>query len=399
MQFTDAVTVAGTRRRDDGSLLADARIARTGVQTYAGHEVGKPDMAIVKVYRPGTEVFSEDTLRSAAHRPVTNDHPDELVSSDNWKDHAVGQTGDEIMGEGIFIRVPLMVSDGATIKLIEDGKRELSAGYTCDLDFTSGKTPSGEAYDAIQKNIRINHVAIVQAGRAGSQVRIGDGAASWGVSPVTSQAEEKGSPMADNLRKVLVDGLQVETTDAGAAAIDKLQKDSAAIAQRLSDAETTHKAKLAEVEKTNADAIKAKDAELAKKDEEIGTLKADKKKLEDSAPKPADIDKMVAARAELLTMVKAIDAKIEVDGKSEVDLRRAAVKSKLGDAFAQDSVPDAEIAGMFKAIAKDVKPADPFRTVVSGGLQNTNDADKAVVDAYAAMVQDMTAAYQPAKAN
>jgi len=397
MQFTDAVTVAGTRRRDDGSLLADARIARTGIQLYAGSEVGKPDMAMVRVYRPGSEVFSDETLRSAAHRPVTNDHPAELISADNWKAHAVGQTGDEITGEGIFIRVPLMVSDGATIKLIEDGKRELSAGYTCDLDFTAGKTPSGEAYDAIQKNIRINHVAIVQAGRAGKEVRIGD-ASKWGASPVTSQAEEKGSPMADNLRKVLVDGLQVETTDAGAAAIDKLQKDNAAIAQRLTDAETTHKARLADVDKAHADAIKAKDAELAKKDEEIGTLKADKKKLEDAAPKPADIDKMVAARAELVTTVKAIDAKIEVDGKSDADLRRAAVKSKLGDAFAQDSVPDAEIAGMFKAIAKDAKPADPFRTAVSGGLQNTNDADKAVVDAYAAMVKDMTSAHV-AKAN
>jgi hypothetical protein len=53
MQFTDAVTVAGTRRRDDGYLVADARIARTGVQLYAGHEVGKPDMASVRVYRPG----------------------------------------------------------------------------------------------------------------------------------------------------------------------------------------------------------------------------------------------------------------------------------------------------------------------------------------------------------
>jgi hypothetical protein len=113
MQFTDAVTVAGTRRRDDGYLVADARIARTGIQTYHGSEVGKPNMAAVRVYRPGSEVFSEDTLKSAAHRPVTNDHPEEHVTSKNWKDYAVGQTGDEVTGEGIFIRVPLMVSDEA----------------------------------------------------------------------------------------------------------------------------------------------------------------------------------------------------------------------------------------------------------------------------------------------
>lgn len=162
MQFTDDAVVAGTRRREDGYLVADARIARTGIQHYRGDEVGKPDMAMVRVYRPGTEVFADETLKSAAHRPVTNDHPIEMVTSENWKQHAVGQTGDEVAGEGIFIRVPLMVSDEASIQQIESGKRELSAGYTCDLDFTPGKTPAGDAYDAIQKNIRINHVAIVQ---------------------------------------------------------------------------------------------------------------------------------------------------------------------------------------------------------------------------------------------
>jgi hypothetical protein len=47
MQFTDVVTVAGTRRRDDGYLVADARIARTGIQNYLGWEVGKPDLALV----------------------------------------------------------------------------------------------------------------------------------------------------------------------------------------------------------------------------------------------------------------------------------------------------------------------------------------------------------------
>lgn len=392
MQFTDAVTVAGTRRRDDGYLVADARIARTGVQVYLGSEVGKPDMATVRVYRPGAEVFAADTLRSAAHRPVTNDHPAELVSADNWKQHAVGQTGDEITGEGIFIRVPLMVSDGETIKLIEDGKRELSAGYTCDLDWTAGETPTGEAYDAVQRNIRINHVAIVGRGRAGSQVRIGD-AAQWGPAPITPTPEKETRAMSDALRTVVVDGLSVSTTDQGAQAITKLLKDLESSAAKLADVERAHQAKLAGAETAHADAIKAKDAELAKKDEEIGTLKADKKKLEDAAPKPADIDKMVAARAELVTTVKAIDTKIEVDGKSDADLRRAAVKSKLGDAFAQDSVPDAEIAGMFKAIAKDVKPADPFAAAVKSGVKPTNDAGN-VATAYQAMTDHLTSAWQ-----
>ncbi|MBP2238095.1 hypothetical protein J2Z31_004622 [Sinorhizobium kostiense] len=52
MRFIDASTIAGTRRTADGYLVADVRTARTGIQLYAGHEVGKPQMQVVKVYRP-----------------------------------------------------------------------------------------------------------------------------------------------------------------------------------------------------------------------------------------------------------------------------------------------------------------------------------------------------------
>jgi len=126
MKFTDTVAVAGTRRREDGYLVADARIARTGIQSYLGDEVGRPDMARVRVYRPGAEVFSRETLKSAAHRPVTNDHPPDLVTAENWKQHAVGQTGDEVRGEGIFLRVPLMVSDASAIRSSASASRRAS---------------------------------------------------------------------------------------------------------------------------------------------------------------------------------------------------------------------------------------------------------------------------------
>lgn len=379
MQFTDAVTVAGTRRRDDGSLLADARIARTGIQLYAGSEVGKPDMAMVRVYRPGSEVFSQDTLKSAAHRPVTNDHPDEMVSADNWKQHAVGQTGDEITGEGIFIRVPLMVSDGATIKLIEDGKRELSAGYTCDLEFTAGKTPSGEAYDAIQKNIRINHVAIVSAGRAGKEVRIGDGAAQWGASPITPNQEKETVTMSDALRTVVVDGLSVQTTDQGAQAIAKLQKDLESSAAKLTDAETAH-----------AKALAAKDADLAKKDAEIDGLKA--KMLSD-----ADLDKKVAARADLIGKAKAIAKDIKTDGLSDADIRKAAVKAALGDEAIKDKA-EAYIDARFDILVEDAAKnrPDAFRQAVQSGVQPVGDAAN-VNTAHKAMTDHLASAWQNKK--
>ncbi|MCO5085145.1 MAG: DUF2213 domain-containing protein [Mesorhizobium sp.] len=376
MKFTDAVSIAGTRRRDDGYLVADARVARTGVQLYAGYEVGKPEMAVVRVYRPDAEVFSRDTLASFAHRPVTNDHPAEPVTADNWKDHAVGNTSDEVARDGSMIRVPLMVSDGATIKLIEDGKRELSAGYTCDLAFETGQTASGEAYDAIQKNIRANHVAIVQRGRAGSEVRIGDDAGKWGASPVTPQtADERTSQMADALRKVLVDGLQVETTDAGAQAIDKLQKDLASSAAKIDTLTADH-----------ATALAAKDAELAKAHAERDAANA---KILDAAA----LDKLVQARGDLIATAKAIAADVKTDGLSDAEIRKAVVVAKLGDAAVKDKA-EAYIDARFDILAEDAaKSVDPVRAA----LQSQDRAPLTNDNGQAAYEKRLSDAWKPKK--
>ena len=378
MQFTDAVAVAGTRRRDDGYLVADARIARTGIQLYRGSEVGRPSMDVVRVYRPGAEVFSEDTMRSAAHRPVTNDHPPEMVTADNWRRYAVGQSADEVSGEGIYIRVPLMVSDAAAIRAIEDGKRELSAGYTCDVEFTPGVTDAGEAYDAIQKNIRMNHVAIVQRGRAGHEVRIGDGAATWGISPI-HLADEKDRNMPEtNLRSVLVDGLSVSCTDQSAQAIEKLLNDRKAAQDALSQAQTTHAAALA-----------AKDTDLAKKDAEIDDLKG---KVLDGAA----LDKLVAARASLVGTAKAIAPTVKTDGLSDADLRRAVVVAKVGDGAVKDRSDD-YIAARFDILAEAAgQTRDAFREVVSDGLTSVNDAQKALADAKAARLKHLNTAHSAA---
>lgn len=180
---TDRATIAGTHRTADGYLAASARIARVGIQTYSGREVDKPEMATVRIYRAPEEVFAPAAMASIAHKPITLDHPAENVDASRWKDTAVGWIGDTIQRDGDFIRVPMMVADAAAISSIESGARQISAGYTCDLVWGAGTTPEGEAYDARQVGIRINHVAVVPAGRAGSACRIGDSSPSGAWSP------------------------------------------------------------------------------------------------------------------------------------------------------------------------------------------------------------------------
>lgn len=358
MNFTDKVSVSKTKKRADGYLVADAKVARTGIQLYAGWEVGRPDMAVVRVYRPAEEVFSRDTMASFAHRPLTKDHPSEMVTAENWKQYSVGHTGDEIARDGSYLRIPMMVADAASIKSIEDGQRELSAGYTCDLEFEEGTSPDGEAYDAIQKKIRANHVAIVKRGRAGSECRIGD-RQEWGLSPITQPEDEGIHDMADALRKILVDGLQVETTEQGAQAIEKLTKDLSSSAAKLSELTTAKDAEIAK-----------KDTEIAQKDAQIAELKA---KVMDAKA----LDAMVAKRAKLVADAKLVAKDVKTEGLNDEEIRKAAVAAALGDDAVKDR-SQAYIDARFEILVEDAgkQTRDPVRDAfIKSPPSNPNNSD------------------------
>ncbi|MEZ5780194.1 MAG: DUF2213 domain-containing protein [Rhizobiaceae bacterium] len=174
MLFTDAATTFESHRiTANGFLVASVRFARTGIQLYAGYEVGKPEMPVVRVYRPDAEVFSAQTMRSFAGTPLTIGHPSDAVSAATWRQHAIGRMGDEITRDGEYAHGTVIVQDAAAIDMIRSGTRELSAGYNCGLHWETGQTPANEGYQAIQQAIRGNHVAIVDRGRAGHACRIG----------------------------------------------------------------------------------------------------------------------------------------------------------------------------------------------------------------------------------
>jgi hypothetical protein len=163
------------RRTKDGYLTFSARAARTGIQIYKGKELGRPDLGEVAVYRPPEEVFNKDAMRSMAHKPLTLHHPPEAVTDSNWKKYAIGHSGDEVVRDGDFIRIPMVVMDGDAIRKIESGEcKQLSVGYSTDLKWGKGKTADGLLYDAVQTDIRGNHHAAVPTARGGDVLCIGD---------------------------------------------------------------------------------------------------------------------------------------------------------------------------------------------------------------------------------
>nr|AGC71910.1 phage protein [uncultured bacterium A1Q1_fos_25] len=120
----------------------------------------------VRELRPPEEVMHPEALASFALVPVTNDHPSELLTADNAKQYAVGSVSESVVPEGDKVRASLMITDAAAIEALDAGKSELSCGYTADVEFSPGVW-NGQPYDAVQRNIRGNHVALVDAGRAG----------------------------------------------------------------------------------------------------------------------------------------------------------------------------------------------------------------------------------------
>lgn len=360
MQFSDTMQIGGTRRTKDGYLVADVRAARTGIQQYAGAEVGRPDLQTVSVYRPAEEVFKQDSLASYAFKPVTVDHPMDGVSAETWKQLAVGNVGGDVVRDGGFVRVPLVVMDAAAIDHIENGKRELSMGYECRLEFVDGVTPEGQSYQAVQRDIRINHAAIVERGRAGPQCRIGDKGKPGAI--VERMPSTTGDiPMTT--RNITVDGITIAVTDQGAQVIEKLQA-------QLADGKTA----LDKATKATADAAAEHAKQIAAKDKELADAKA-------LIPTVDQLEDMQAKRAAMLDVAKKLVPDLDCSKLPAADVRKAVVAKRLGDAAVVDKSAD-YIAAQFDALAalaKDgVADADPVRAALSSGTTTkANDAEAA----------------------
>lgn len=354
IRFTDSVRVGDTKETKEGYLVATARVARTGVQMYMAHELG--DVAIsagfapndlVSVYRHEDQVFSDSVMRSITRVPVTVDHPAENVTADNWSRYAVGEVGDAVAKDSEWIVVSPMIKDAAAISAARTTHKEISMGYTAKIV----KARDGVSADFEMMDIRMNHLALVPVGRAGSKARIGD---SWGVSPVQDyQPGDKPIPvggviMTDQLKTVVLGDKAVQVAVSDVAAIEQFKADSA---KALADAKAAH------------------ESAISAKDEEIGTLKADLKAAKDAAN--IDVDALVADRTELISQVNAIDAKIEVKGVTDSELRKAAVASKLGDEMVVNA-SDAEISGMFKAIVKSAKPSNAVADAIRNGVKSAD---------------------------
>lgn len=160
---TDLGSLRPVTRRADGTIVVDAFLTKAGVFPYR-----QPDGSVRYELRLPEDVFDPKSLATFEGVPVTNNHPPGMLDAKNAVQYAVGaQLGVPVRDEADHMRGRLAVYDSEMVSAMEAGKLQVSNGYTCDLVETPGIHPLYGKYDAIQKNIVGNHVAIVDRARAG----------------------------------------------------------------------------------------------------------------------------------------------------------------------------------------------------------------------------------------
>lgn len=411
--------LAPPRWTPDGFLLVEGFGARAdNVQHYpaaGGRMEGH--------YRPAAEVFDPESLASWRGRPVTMLHPEQrgerarLLHLDNATRLQVGSVVDaEPVRAHKLVKVILLLTNRAAIEAVlhpDPSKRmeELSAGYLRVLDYTPGVAADGTPYSAIQRQIRVNHVAMVEVGRAGPLARIAtdssppgapmhkllvirllathlagataDGAAPasrWGIfepgadTPLETCDTEAAALARARERQASADAAAWRDLDLGGARV-RVHPDDAA---RLMD-----KVGLDRVGRAEADAAALRTerdqarAEVERLRGECDAAKAEAKRLRDI--KDADALKQLREEAKAL-----LPTGTAVDGMDARSLKTAVIQAVWKDMDVTGR-PDVALDGLYEGAKRSI--ADDRRSVVAtnaatrgGSTSSTGGAAGAAAD-------------------
>lgn len=358
----------------DGFLRDSPIVARTGIYIYQ-----QPDGTIRREYRPPEEVFDTDSEASFIGKPIVVGHPASgIVNSDTAQDLAIGtilssgyQKDETNIACDIVIHNPSAIGE----------KRGLSLGYRVDIEEAPGITPDGQQYDVIQRNIRINHLAVVDRGRAGAKARLNlDG------DEIIEGVETK--------MKIKIDSVDFEVDEKIANYVNSLQNKEENARVKLDTANTELKSVKEQntALKADADDKKAKlDAMTAERDglkAKVDAADAEKEKAVKEAVEAVKAD--MQERAELEETAKI--AKVEkTDGLTNAELKAGIVKAAFGEKFKLDGASDAYLDGAYSA-AKEMLRNDNAKNQAAkakGGAEKQETKNDSANDARSRMIARM----------
>jgi hypothetical protein len=346
----DIGEVGQVERTDQGYLRAPATITKTGVFSYR-----QPDGTTRLELRLPDEVFNTDAMRSFGLAPLTNGHPPVMLDSRNTARYQVGSVV-EPKQDGDHVAAYVQVTDSDAIEAAEKGRRQLSCGYNCGLEFKSGVTrgipgvEDGQKFDAIQRNIRGNHVALVDKARAGSTVQLRlDGADGFQVDtpPIAPQSGAEADAGRPGKTGDRVDGRPAqETTPMKEIRIDGVTYEAS---PQVAEAVGKTMARLDALEANLAEVQKKASEQQARADVAEEALAVEKKAHADALA-PEKISEAVNARLALERAAAPIlGDEVKVDGMDDVAIKRAVVLHLAKDAELTKSRLDACDAAYLQA--------------------------------------------------
>lgn len=305
-----------------GYMTVTAAITRPGVFPYR-----RADGSIQFEAKLPDDIFSDLTIQSARCKPVTDEHPNEPVTVENWQRYSRGMSHTDSRVEGGKVRVTMTVTDRTLIERIKSGEqREISIGFETDLVAEQGMY-QGQKYDFKQTNININHIAITKAGRAGPEVAI------RGDSAIQVDENEGGAKMPT----IKLDGKDFEIPSEVSSHITLLQVKLDAADGKVKDYDKLQ---------GRYDALEA----------ELSQTKQDLEEAEKNTLTQDQLDEAVAARTELLEGARRfLGDSYDFTGKVERDIKVEVIKKVKGDEFKADGKSDEYIDAFFDATVERVK--------------------------------------------
>lgn len=323
-------------RTVEGFLKGRAIVTSIGVFTYK-----RKDGTIQRELRLPEEVFSPTTLNSMMLKPVTLNHPSELVTVDNADKLQVGSLGDNPtrttqwhdnpyneITDGINCAIDMVITKKDAVDAVLNGKNALSMGYTCDLETAEpGATWCGVEYDFIQRNIRYNHCAIVDSARAGDNAKIELRVDSEDAVLEDMVIKTDNNGGTNMLKKINLDGIEYEAEESVIKALkaekeraDKAENDACESKKSLDKKVADFEKKVTEFEKRISELEAERDTAKDKAD----GLEKENEELKKNSFDSAKLDEAVKSKMELLHNAEKAGVEVKED-MSDMDIKKAVI--------------------------------------------------------------------------
>ena len=366
----DSIPLSATYWTNEGYLRDEPIVTSVGIFEYAN-----PDGTIRRELRLPENVFDPASLASYEGKPIIITHDAGEVNKNNVTRETIGTILSPGVQDGEDVRAKIVIHNVDAMK--RAGLRELSLGYSLDLDEAPGVW-RGQKYDAIQKNIRINHLALVDSARAGEQARLNIDSRDTrkGVKAMSKFRKDSGPLTPEELEQAIAEykarregqpGSPAPNGDNGGA--PGLPPAAPGAEKQDEGAETAEKIQMVKDRRDRRDAEgypadqEGTATTIAQMDEDIGTLLEVIEAMEaqkdfDGADDPAgrgDEGEDPEGRGDEDDPTKKPAGGLNADGVDAI-IRERVRLARLGDKLHLDGLDTMNIADAKRAIVRAVRP-------------------------------------------